>query len=122
MRTLTIAVEPDTNRTSDLAYGRALRAFETGEYQGEFLTFSLPEQLFRVFPPKRWELVNKLQKIGPSSIRGLARALGRDVKRVHEDVTALLAEGIIERSDDKKLFVPYAKINIEFSLFDSKAA
>ncbi|WP_436969143.1 hypothetical protein [Agrobacterium salinitolerans] len=41
-------------------------------------TFSSPA-LFSVITPKRWELIEHLQKIGPSSIRGLARSV--DVKR-----------------------------------------
>ena len=47
-------------------------------------TFSSPAQLFTVLSPKRWELIEHLQKIGPQSVRGLARSLQRDVKRVHE--------------------------------------
>jgi hypothetical protein len=38
------------------------------------------------------------------------------VKRVHEDVDVLLAEWLIERSEDKKLFVPYGEIRFEASL------
>ena len=49
--------------------------------------------LFRVLTPKRWELVERLQTVGPSSVRGLARDLERDVKRVHEDVLALMQYG-----------------------------
>ena len=70
----------------------------------------------------RWILIEKLQQLGPSSLRGLARAVDRDVKRVHEDVAALLEDGIIERNEQKKLFVPFASVRIEFSLFGSKAA
>ncbi len=53
------------------------------------LTFESPAQLFSVLSPKRWELVEHLQRLGPSSLRGLARSLQRDVKRVHEDVSLL---------------------------------
>ena len=34
----------------------------------------------------------------PLSIREAARRVGRDVKAVHGDVTALLKEGVIDRS------------------------
>ena len=56
--------------------------------------FSSPAQLFSVISPKRWELIERLQTIGPASVRGLARSLGRDVKRVHDDVTGLIDWGI----------------------------
>jgi len=80
------------------------------------LTFSSPSQLFSVITPKRWELIERLQAIGPSSIRGLARALERDVKRVHEDVTALIEWGLVERTEDRKVEVPFDVIHADFDL------
>ena len=94
----------------------ARQAFETGEYQGEYRVYSKPSQLFEVLPPKRWALIVKLAEIGPSSLRGLARALSRDVKRVHEDAAVLLKEGIIERDEQSRLFVPFASIRIQAEL------
>ncbi|MGN6102037.1 MAG: HVO_A0114 family putative DNA-binding protein, partial [Devosia sp.] len=85
-------------------------------YQGEFQGFASMEQLFEVLTPKRWALIQKLQAIGPSSLRGLARALGRDVKRVHADAAALLGEGIIERNAEGRLFVPFETIRIDIEL------
>jgi predicted transcriptional regulator len=79
-------------------------------------TFSSPSQLFSVISPKRWELIEHLQKIGPSSMRGLARSLERDIKRVHDDVTALMEWGIIERTDEGKVCVPYDVIHADFDL------
>ena len=45
---------------------------------------------------KRYELLRRLRKAPAISIRALARNLGRDFKRVHEDVKALKAIGLIE--------------------------
>jgi predicted transcriptional regulator len=106
---------------SDDAFAQALDAVRNG-YNGEYITFSTPDQLFAALPPKRWVLIEKLQQLGPSSLRGLARAVGRDVKRVHEDVAALLDDGIFERDGQKKIFVPFASVRIQFDLFGSKAA
>jgi len=78
--------------------------------------FSSPAQLFSVISPKRWELIERLQTIGPASVRGLARSLGRDVKRVHDDVTGLIDWGIIERTEDGKVCVPYDVIHADFDL------
>ncbi|WP_080818867.1 transcriptional regulator, partial [Agrobacterium deltaense] len=77
---------------------------------------SSPAQLFSVITPKRWELIEHLQKIGPSSIRGLARSVERDVKRVHEDVSALSDWGIFEPTEDGKVHVPYDVIHANFDL------
>lgn len=79
-------------------------------------TFSSPAQLFTVFSPKRWELIEHLQKIGPQSVRGLARSLERDGKRVHEDVTGLIEWGIVERTEDGKVCVPYDVLHADFDL------
>jgi predicted transcriptional regulator len=46
---------------------------------------------------KRYELLRRLHKAPAVSIRALARDLGRDFKRVHEDVKALEAIGLVER-------------------------
>ncbi len=79
-------------------------------------TFSSPAQLFSVLSPKRWDLIEHLQKIGPSSVRGLARMLGRDIRRVHDDVSALIEWGLIERDEDGKVLVPYDVIHADFNL------
>ncbi|GGB04998.1 hypothetical protein GCM10011491_36430 [Brucella endophytica] len=80
------------HETDDMAAIKAMgerfaAAWKSGQQQDSVavLTFSSPAQLFSVLTPKRWELIEHLQKIGPSSIRGLARSLDRGIKRVHED-------------------------------------
>ncbi|QPC85468.1 transcriptional regulator [Mesorhizobium sp. NBSH29] len=78
-------------------------------------TFDAPAHLFAVLTPKRWELIEHLQEIGPSSMRGLARALSRDIRRVHDDVAALLEWGIVE-STGAKIWVPFDVIHADFDL------
>ena len=104
------------------ASDRFVRAMTTGEYQGEFLTLSTPAQFFSILPPNRWTLITTLQSIGPSSLRGLARAVGRDVKRVHADVAVLLNERLVERNEKNKLFVPFDVIHLRAELTAPKAA
>jgi predicted transcriptional regulator len=91
-------------------------AFVDAWRRSDLFTFSSPTQLFSVLTPKRWALIERLQALGASSLRGLARNLGRDVKRVHEDVAILLRWGLLERTDDRKLVVPYAVIHADFDL------
>jgi predicted transcriptional regulator len=76
------------------------------------IIFSSVAQVFTIFNIKRWELIEQLQKIGPSTIRGLTRALGRDVRRVHDDVMVLIEWGIAEKDKDGKVFVPFDVIHI----------
>lgn len=120
-RSLTVSVESDEqSRARSLAAARRIDKSEG--YQGEFYSFENWSLLFQVFSPKRWELIAKLHEIGPSSLRGLARALDRDVKRVHEDAEVLLTEGIIERNEQNKLIVPFARIHLEADLISGTAA
>lgn len=119
-RTLTVSVET-SEQSSARATEAAQRIDAGGGYQGEFYSFATLSLLFSVFTPKRWELITRLQQLGPSSLRGLARALDRDVKRVHEDAGVLLEEGVIERNAKGKLFVPFAHIHIEADLFSGEA-
>ena len=79
-------------------------------------SFESPAALFRVLSPKRWELIERLQRVGPTSVRGLARALERDVKRVHEDVGVLIEVGLIEKVAGGKIHVPYSVITADFAL------
>ena len=92
------------------------KVWRTGKPGTDVYTFSTPAQLFETLPPKRWELIEKLQAIGPVSLRALARALERDVKRVHEDVAALIEWGLIERTAPRKIQVPYEVIHVDFDL------
>ncbi len=119
---MTISVSGDEAANFARMRESFLRAWETGEYEGESYVFHSAAQLFEVFPPRRWELIRTLHALGPSSLRGLARALERDVKRVHDDVAALIAEGIIEWNDKKKLVVPFERIHIDADLVSSAVA
>jgi predicted transcriptional regulator len=95
---------------------RFIKAWKTGKSQGSTLEFESPAALFRVLTPKRWEMIECLQSVGPSSVRGLARALERDVKRVHEDLGVLITYGLVARIDDGRCHVPYDVIHAEFDL------
>ena len=95
---------------------RFVRAWRTGRSSEDTLEIASPAALFRVLSPKRWELIEKLQSTGATSIRGLARSLHRDVKRVHEDVGELTACGLIARTEAGKIHVPYDVIHADFDL------
>ncbi len=97
-------------------------AWKDGKSSVHVFTFESPAALFRLMTPKRWELVERLQALNPSSVRGLARALDRDVKRVHEDVAALTAMGLVAKTDRAKVHVPYAVIQADFALRPATAA
>lgn len=103
-----------SNEMIDRARAGALAAVRSGKYQGEHFGFESPAALFRTITPKRWELLTRLQQTGFLGIRGLARELDRDFQRVHGDVTALLQIGLIEKTDDRKIWVPFKEIRTSF--------
>lgn len=95
---------------------RFKQVWKSGKAASAVFTFSSPAQLFSVISPKRWQLIERLQHLGPSTVRGLARALERDVKRVHDDVTAMIDWGLVERNEDGLVHVPYSVIHAAFDL------
>jgi len=80
------------------------------------ISFASPELLWRVLTAKRWALIKVLCGAGPISIREIARRVGRDIKAVHGDVTALLNAGILDRTDNKRILFPYEAVKVEFLL------
>ncbi len=98
------------------ASARFIKVWKSGKTSPAVFTFSSPAQLFSVISPKRWQLIEHLQHLGPCTIRGLARSLNRDVKRVHDDVTALLEWGLVERNEAGMVHVPFQVIHAEFDL------
>ena len=113
-RTLEIKIlsEAEANIADDACI---IKAVESGEYAGESLAFESPGSFFEVFNARRWDIVVKLQTSGKTSIRALAKEVGRDMRRVHDDVKFLISRGIIEQ-DEKGVCVPYDTIHAEFTL------
>lgn len=116
MRTATIQIRKDDDAVLRDAGSAFAKAWRSGGSASDLFTFSSPAQLFSVLSPRRWTLIERLQGLGAISLRGLARDLGRDVKRVHEDVAILLDWGLIQRTDDRRLIVPYGVIHADFDL------
>ena len=56
--------------------------------------------MVRVLSPKRLELLRHVHQNPAKNIRVLAQALGRNYRRVHEDVEALEAAGLLDRDKE----------------------
>lgn len=78
------------------------------------ISFATPQLLLRVLSEKRMDLVEAMCGKGPLTIREAAKLVGRDVKAVHGDITALVKAGILNRASDGVEF-PYSEVNVEFS-------
>jgi len=87
----------ETKRRALAAVARA-KAGET--VRESHLSFASWETLTAVMTPKRLELLRFVHRQPQASIAALTRALGRDYKRVHEDVEALVAAGLLTRGEN----------------------
>ena len=71
------------------------------------LYFENLETLLKTLTAGRWVLLKMLRTNGPMSIRALANELGRDYKNIHTDVRRLELIGLIDRTKDNKIEVPW---------------
>lgn len=112
MKTITLDVRAPDESMADFA-----GAWRTGRPQRTArISFASPELLWKVLTAKRWELLKALCGAGPVSIREAARRVGRDVKAVHGDVTALLSAGVLDRAEGGGIVFPYEAVRVEFLL------
>lgn len=112
MKTVTLDVRSPSGAMADFA-----QAWKTGKPQRSArISFATPELLWKVLTEKRWELLKALCGVGPVSIREAARRVGRDVKAVHGDVTALLNAGVLSRTPEGKIEFPFDAVKVEFML------
>ena len=86
------------------------------EQQATHVAFESMETFLKVLTPNRWALLRALRGRGPSSIRALAQALGRDYRGVHADVTVLVDAGLIQRDDSGAISVPWSRVSAEMAL------
>lgn len=117
-RTLTITLQTDW-KTALRAAGKAA---QKDTYQGETLNFQSPNAFFSRLTERRWIIINTLQQGGMMGVRELARQVGRDVKRVHEDAQILVELGLIERDTAGALYCPYTDIHVDMHITPKQAA
>jgi predicted transcriptional regulator len=114
MNTVTLEVkEPSA------AYAAFKTTWKSGKSARNTISFATPELLWKVLTAKRWELLRALTGAGPVSIREAARRVGRDVKAVHGDVTALIQAGLVrrvKRVGGEGIEFPYDAVKVEFLL------
>lgn len=112
MKIVILDVRPPADSMADF-----VRVWKTGKPERSArISFATPELLWQVLTAKRWELLKALCGVGPVSIREAARRVGRDVKAVHGDVTALLNAGVLDRAASGGIVFPFDAVKVEFML------
>jgi predicted transcriptional regulator len=96
----------------------AWRRAERGEKVAveERLFFENLETLLKTLTSGRWKLLKTLRTKGPLSVRALAGKQGRDYKNVHRDVQHLERVGLIGRTKDNKVEVPWDIVEARLKL------
>ena len=109
MRTVTLGISSveETRRRTAAAFG--------GEAQGEVISFASIELLWKVLTAKRCEILCAMTGQGELPFREIARRVGRDVKAVHRDATALINAGVLDRAPGGVVF-SYNAVHVDFML------
>jgi len=84
-----------------------------------WLSFESARSLFAELTPARLDLLDTLRRVGPCSIYALAKAAERNYSNVHTDVSRLEELGLIERSDEGTVSVPFEAVEILVPLAQS---
>lgn len=80
------------------------------------LNFESARSLFSELTPARLDLLDTLRRVGPCSVYALAKSAERNYSNVHTDVTRLEELGLIEKSEDGTVSVPFESVEIRFPL------
>ena len=80
------------------------------------LSFASARLLFSELTPARLDLLDTLRKSGPCTVNSLSKAAGRNYSNVHTDVARMVELGLIERTEDEKIFVPFDDVEVHFRL------
>jgi predicted transcriptional regulator len=89
-----------------------LAASRRGKLADFRLSFESAKSLFADLTPARVDLLDTLRGLGPCSVYALAKTAERDYSNVHTDIARLEVLGLIERTEDGSVWVPYESMQI----------
>lgn len=89
-----------------------LAAAQRGGAPDYRLSFESARTLFSELTPARVDLLDTLRRVGPCSVYALAKAAERNYSNVHSDISRLEELGLLERTEDNQVSVPYESVEI----------
>lgn len=100
-----------------------LKAAETDPLFGAdyHLSFESARALFSELTPARIDLLESLRQCGPCSVYALAKTVARNYSNVHTDVGKLEEHGLVQRTPEDAVFVPFESVEIHLDLFKKAA-
>lgn len=118
MNTLIIGNQPAAQRRADIVH-----TWKTGKPEAAArLDFESLEGAWKLLNAKRWGILRAMAGQGPLAIREIARRVDRDVRAVHSDVRALHLSGVIDKTPQGQMILPYDVIRLDFTFAAQKAA
>ena len=112
MQYMKAIIEVAGKRVAVKSARQQLAASRRGRAPDYRLSFESARSLFAELTPARLDLLDTLRKVGPCSVYALAKAADRNYSNVHTDVAGLEELGLIERSEDSAISVPYDSVEI----------
>lgn len=102
-------------------FGRASKQLKAAEASALFgadyhLSFESARALFSELTPARIDLLERLRQCGPCSVYALAKTVGRNYSNVHTDIGRLEAHGLVRRTPEDAVFVPFESLEIHLNL------
>jgi len=111
------------NRSAADRRGDIVRAWKTGKPDtAARLDFESIEGAWQLLSPKRWAILRAMAGQGPLAIREIARRVERDVRAVHSDIRALHMSGVIDKTPEGQMILPYDTIRLDFTVNTQEAA
>ena len=80
------------------------------------LSFESARSLFAELTPARLDLLITLRGMGESSVNALAKTAERNYSNVHADIGRLIDLGLVERTEDDTVTVPFDAVEIRMTL------
>jgi len=102
---------------------KQIKAAEAGARFGAdyHLSFESARTLFSELTPARIDLLEALRRCGPCSVYALAKTVGRNYSNIHTDVGKLEEHGLVQRTPEDAVFVPFESVEIHLALFRQAA-
>jgi predicted transcriptional regulator len=74
-----------------------------------------------ILPARRIDLLEALRQCGPCSVYALAKPVERNYSNVHVDIVKLEEYGLVRRTPEDAVFVPFESVEIHLDLFKKAA-
>ena len=100
-----------------------LKAAEANALYGAdyHLSFDSARALFSELTPARIDLLEALRRCGPCSVYALAKQVARNYSNVHTDIGKLEEHGLVQRTPEDTVFVPFESVEIHLALVKQAA-